>query len=83
MMDGYELKELDLAALTRDLAAVGLEAGDVGTVVFVHERGKAYEVEFVAANGHTITLETLRADQIERLTGAQILHARPLAQARK
>jgi hypothetical protein len=80
-MNGFELKELDLAALKQDLPSLGLETGDVGTVVFVHEPGKAYEVEFLSGDGQTIAVETLRADQIERLSGAQILHARPLAKA--
>lgn len=75
------LNELDLAALTQDLPAVDLRTGDVGTVVFVYEDGDAYEVEFVAANGHTIAVETLRADQIEPVTGPQILHVRRLAEA--
>ncbi|MGH2443150.1 MAG: DUF4926 domain-containing protein [Chloroflexota bacterium] len=39
-------------------------------------RGGAYEVEFVAADGRTLAVETLRADQIEPFTGSQILHAR-------
>ena len=80
-MDGHVLKELDLAALKQDLPAVGLEAGDVGTVVFVYDHGKAYEVEFVAADGRTLAVETLRADQLEPFTGPQILHVRRLAEA--
>jgi len=80
-MDGYPLKDLDLAALKEDLPAAGLERGDVGTVVFVYDQGKAYEVEFVAADGRTIAVETLRDDQLEPFTGSQILHARRLAEA--
>lgn len=79
-MDGHELKELDLAALKQGLPAVGLEAGDAGTVVFVYDHGRAYEVEFVAADGRTLAVETLRADQVEPFAGAQILHARRLAE---
>ena len=80
-MDGYALNELDLAALKQDLPAAGLEAGDVGTVVFVYDHGQAYEVEFVAADGRTLAVETLRADQVEPFTGRQILHVRRLAEA--
>jgi hypothetical protein len=80
-MDEYMLKELDLATLKQDLPAAGLEAGDVGTVVFVYDHGQAYEVEFVAADGRTLAVETLRAEQVEPFTGAQILHARRLAEA--
>lgn len=56
-------------------------AGDVGTVVFVYDHGQAYGVKFVAANGETPAVETLRADQIEPFTGLQVLHARRLAEA--
>jgi hypothetical protein len=75
------LKELELAALRRDLSAHGLVAGDIGTVVLVYRDGEAYEVEFVAANGETVALETLRADEVEPVVGHEILHARKLPAA--
>jgi hypothetical protein len=80
-MNDHALKDFDLAALSQDMPAKGLLAGDVGTVVFVYGHGQAYEVEFVAADGRTLAVETLRADQIEPFTGPQILHARRLAEA--
>ena len=70
------LTELDLAALRQDLPAHGLIAGDVGTVVFVHADGAAYEVEFMTADGRTLAVETLLADQVEPVSGRYILHAR-------
>lgn len=75
------MKELDLIALRLDLSAHGLVAGDVGTVVLVHTDGQAYEVEFVAADGRTIAVETLRPEDIEPVSGDQILHLRRLAVA--
>jgi hypothetical protein len=75
------LKELDLVTLQRDLASKDLLTGDIGTVVAVYEAGKAYEVEFIAANGRTLAVETLEADAIEPFAGSQIMHARPLASA--
>jgi hypothetical protein len=75
------LKELDLAALRRDLSAYGLVAGDIGTVMLVYRGGEAYEVEFVAADGETVALETLRADEVEAVVGHEILHARKLPAA--
>jgi hypothetical protein len=75
------LKELDLAALRADLPDWGLVAGDVGTVVLVHDHGRAYEVEFVAVDGQTIAVATLPAEAIEPLTGTSILHVRKLAVA--
>jgi hypothetical protein len=70
------LRELDLAALRQDLPAHRLIAGDIGTVVLVHADGAAYEVEFVTADGRTVSVETLAADQVEAVTGNSILHAR-------
>jgi Domain of unknown function (DUF4926) len=78
-MDGHALRELDLAELRQDLPAVGLEAGDEGTVVLVHENGEAYEIEFVAGNGRTVAVETLTAGEVEPFAGPRILHARRLA----
>lgn len=75
------LNELDLAALRHDLPAHGLIAGDVGTVVLVHREGAAYEVEFVAADGSTLAVKTLRADEVEPVVGRRVLHARKLARA--
>ena len=75
------LKELDLAALRHDLPEYGLIAGDVGTVVLVHGAGAAYEVEFLTAEGRTIAVETLTADEIEPLSGEHVLHARKVALA--
>jgi hypothetical protein len=75
------LEELELAASRRDLPTHGLVAGDIGTVVLVYRDGEAYEVEFVAANGETIAVETLRADEVESVTGHEILHARKLPAA--
>src|SRR5215216_4988103 len=72
-MSRAPLRELDLAALRQDLPTYGLIAGDIGTVVFVHADGAAYEVEFVTADGRTVAVETLLADQIEPVAGQRIL----------
>jgi hypothetical protein len=80
-MAKFTLKELDLAALRHDLPAYGLITGDVGTIVLVHGDGEAYEVEFLTADGRTLAVETLRADQVEPVAGQQVLHARKLALA--
>lgn len=48
-------------------------------MVLVHGDHEAYEVEFVAADGRTIAVETLGADQVARLEGKRILHAREWA----
>jgi hypothetical protein len=52
--------------------------GDIGAVVLVYSEG-VYEVEFVAANGETIALETLTSDDVRPVRGREILHTRLLA----
>lgn len=47
------MRELDLVAFTNPVAAHGLEAGDIDTIVHVYQNGAAYEVEFVTAEGAT------------------------------
>jgi hypothetical protein len=75
-MSQLVLRELGLAALRTDLPEYGLIAGDVGTVVFVHAYGAAYEVEFMTADGRTLAVETLTASQVEPVAGEHILHVR-------
>jgi len=72
------IRELDLAALTRDLPEQGLERGDVGTVVHRYDGGQSYEVEFVTAAGDTIAVLTLDAEAIRPLAGRELLHVRSL-----
>ena len=80
-MKNTTLQELDLASLRQDLPAYGLIAGDIGTVVQVYASGEAYEVEFLTTDGRTLTVETLRADQVNTVAGPNVLHARKLASA--
>src|SRR5438034_390184 len=55
------IKELDSVVLTTDLPKDGLTAGDIGTVVLVHENGKGFTVEFMTLAGATIAVATLLA----------------------
>ena len=73
------MKELELVILTRDLPALGLKTGDVGTVVFVHRDGAAYEVEFTTMDGGTIGVETLRADEVAKADARHVLRSRAIA----
>ncbi|MGA0559418.1 DUF4926 domain-containing protein [Larkinella sp. VNQ87] len=71
------MKEGDLVALLIDLPARQLAAGDVGTIAYIYQNGAGYEVEFVNANGDTIAVETLKADQVKGVTSSEvILHIR-------
>ena len=68
---------LDTVALTEDVPAHGLTAGEVGAVVEVLGDGEAFEVEFCDNTGATYGLYTLRAGQIMPLhTRGQALRLR-------
>ena len=73
------IKELDTIILTRDIPEQKLRKGDLGAVVFVHEGGAAYEVEFVTLGGGTLAVVTLPADAVRTATGREIAHAREVA----
>ena len=55
---------LDTVALTEDVPAHGLTAGEVGAIVEVLGDGAAFEVEFCDDTGATYGLYTLRASQL-------------------
>lgn len=69
------IKEHDRVGLTESVPAEGLEPGDVGTVVHVYADGKAYEVEFVAIDGHTRAVATLEVRQVRPVSRHDMTHA--------
>ncbi len=71
-------KEHDRVVLTTSLPEESLEVGDVGTVVDVYADGRAYEVEFVALDGHTRAVVTLEASQVRPVTPRDMTHAREI-----
>ncbi|TVR83697.1 MAG: DUF4926 domain-containing protein [Chitinophagaceae bacterium] len=74
------IKELDTVVLTFDFPDYQLVKGDVGTVVFIYENGKAYEVEFTSTDGSTIALLKLNPPQIRPSHGKkEIIHIRKIA----
>ena len=78
-MPGLVHKEHDLVVLAEDLPERGLRAGDVGTVVLVHEGGRGYEVEFATLDGETVAVVTLASSQVRPIGRHEIAHARPVA----
>jgi hypothetical protein len=73
------IAELDRVVLTRSLDDLGLEAGDVGTVVLVHDNGRGFEVEFVTLDGETYGVATVMAGDVRPIRGNEIAHARVVA----
>jgi hypothetical protein len=72
------IKEHDRVVLKKEIPEQGLKTGDVGTVIHVHKKGEAYEVEFVALDGETLAIATLDASQIRPVQRKEITHARLL-----
>jgi Domain of unknown function (DUF4926) len=72
------VKELDQIVLKENLPTYGLQSGDIGTVVLIHQNGKGYEVEFIALNGETIAVVTLFADQARSIKEREIANVRKL-----
>ncbi len=70
------IDELDRVALTSAVAEHGLEAGDVGTVVAVHDGGRGYTVELLSPQGKTVAIVTLRSDAVRP---REITHVRERA----
>lgn len=70
------LEELDRIVLTADIESKGLKTGDVGTIVFVHRRGEAFEVEFLTLKGDTAAVATVLASQARPVTDRDVRHAR-------
>jgi hypothetical protein len=70
------INEHSSVVLTEPISKSGLEAGDVGIVVHIHDGGEAYEVEFVTLAGTTRTIETLSAHQVRAAGNQDILHVR-------
>jgi len=73
------IKELDTVVLTHDIDAHNLKEGDIGAVVHCYADGKAFEVEFVTAEGKTVAVLTLSLDDIRLMSNREILHVREIA----
>jgi hypothetical protein len=72
------IEELEQVVLTTEMPAHKLQAGDIGTVVMVHEQGKGYTVEFMTGAGDTIAVVTLDAGQVRPFRTNEIPHVREL-----
>lgn len=71
------IKEHDRVVLKTGIPEENLEAGDVGTVVHVHDIGGAFEVEFSTLDGRTVSVTTVDATRVRPVGKEDITHARP------
>ena len=72
------INEHDIVVLTEDLSDAGLRAGDIGTVVHIHNNGAGYEVEFTTLAGQTIAVASLLAEQVRPVGRQDVAHVREL-----
>jgi hypothetical protein len=72
------VKEHDRVVLTVDLPDYQLQAGDIGTIVMIHQGAKGYEVEFFTVDGKTFDVVTVEAVQVRAVNSNELLHARPM-----
>lgn len=70
------ISELDTIILVKDRPDEGLVKGDVGAVVFIHEDGKAFEVEFTTLAGDPSGVLTLPEDEIRPVSASDVPHVR-------
>ena len=68
-----------MVVLTHDVNINGLTEGDIGVVVHCYSDERAYEVEFVTAEGKTLAVLTLTAEDVRLMKEKEILHAREVA----
>ena len=62
------IREHDRVALLSDLAGTPLNTGDCGVVVFVHQGGEAFEVEFPTSHkSPRYLVQTVEPQQLLRL----------------
>ena len=66
--------EHDRIVLTSDIGAADLRAGDVGTIVDVYRDSAAFEVEFLALDGHSAAVAKVRPSQMRAVGPADVTH---------
>ena len=68
--------ELDTVILLKNRPLEGLVKGDVGSVVFIHGGGKAFEIEFTTLAGGPLVVLTLAEDEIRPVSARDMPHVR-------
>lgn len=75
------IEELTSVVLTTDIPESALRAGDVGTVVLVHNAGAGCTVEFLTLYGETVAVVTVAAAAVRPIRSNEIAHVRELVAA--
>ncbi|MEM8893205.1 MAG: DUF4926 domain-containing protein [Bacteroidota bacterium] len=72
------IKEFDRIVLLEDMPGKGLLAGDIGTVVLIHDNTSAFEIEFFTLDGQTRCVETLLANRVRRVQSNEVAQVRQI-----
>ena len=75
------IEEFASVVLTTNLPGRGLQLGDIGTVVMVHQEDKGYTVEFMTLSGDTVAVVTVDAAEVRPIRTNEIAHVRELIAA--
>ena len=70
-----------IVALTHDIPDAGLQLGDLGAVVAIHDPANV-EVEFVVASGRTQSLLMLSSSSLRAIGDQDLIAVRSLATAK-
>ena len=70
-------KTLDTVVLDKDLPDLGLQKGDLGTIVLVYEPD-GLEVEFVTGSGRTQAVVTLKSEDVRPIGDSDLIAVRPV-----
>lgn len=72
------INEFEQVALTVDIPAHHLKAGDVGTVVDITPNGKQVTLEFFNFDGDTVAVVPVSRESVRPLLAGEVMHARAL-----
>ncbi len=75
------INEHERVVLNKDIPKLGLETGDIGTVVHIYKDRATFEVEFVSLDGETSLVATVLAEDLRPVHKREIPHARQLVYA--
>ncbi len=70
------ISEHDQVVLIRDLPEEGLVAGDIATVIAVHQGGAGYTLEFTSLQGETVAIVTVHAQDVRAANKGDMPHVR-------
>jgi len=75
------INEHERVVLTSDLPRYRLKAGDMGVVIMIHGDHEGYELEIFSADGHTLDVVTVEANQVRPVNRHDVMHVRAIPES--